>query len=153
MPSIFLKFFDSKQQYFFAGTRAEVNEYHKCNLGVVKANALVTRGGYAYNLTEINAYINLFIYAQQFYGRKDADEFSFAMFYSPPPYSDLIFQDAAQQLRVVPPEKRYYSDYVGKDYMRARRIVDCHAGASNLQSVISTIFASLLVVFFRNDYF
>lgn len=57
------------------GTRAEVNEYKRCNLGKVKANAVVTRGGYGYNETEINAFINLFIYAQQFYGRKEADEF------------------------------------------------------------------------------
>lgn len=55
------------------------------------------------------------------------------MFYSTPPYSDLIFQDATQQLKVIPPSKRYYSDYVGKDFMRARRIVDCHADASVLQ--------------------
>lgn len=59
----------------YLGTRAEINQYQNCNLGKVKANALVTRGGYAYNETEINAFINLFIYAQQFYGRKDADEF------------------------------------------------------------------------------
>lgn len=57
------------------GTRAEVNEYERCNLGKVKANAIVTRGGYAYNETQINAYINLFTYAQQFYGRKDQDDF------------------------------------------------------------------------------
>lgn len=57
------------------GTRAEVHEYRRCNLGKVKANAIVTRGGYGYNETEINAFINLFIYAQQFYGRKDANEF------------------------------------------------------------------------------
>lgn len=59
----------------FKGTRAEVNEYERCNLGKVMANAVVTRGGYGYNETEINAFINLFVYAQQFYGRKDANEF------------------------------------------------------------------------------
>lgn len=50
------------------------------------------------------------------------------MFSSPPPYTDLIFQDAAQLLKVIPPEKRHYSKYLGKDFMRARRIVDCYAG-------------------------
>lgn len=59
----------------FLGTRAEINEYTKCNLGKVKANAIVTRGGYGYNETHINAYINLFMYAQTFYGRKSTDEF------------------------------------------------------------------------------
>lgn len=52
-----------------------MDKYMDCNLGKVKSNAIVTRGGEAYNLTEINAYINLFIYAQQFYGRKDQDDF------------------------------------------------------------------------------
>lgn len=58
-----------------SGTRAEANEYRKCNLGKVKANAIVTRGGYGYNETHIDAYINLFMYAQTFYGRKSTDEF------------------------------------------------------------------------------
>jgi hypothetical protein len=52
-----------------------VEEYERCNLGKVKANAVVARGGYGYNETELNAFINLFIYAQQFYGRKDQDDF------------------------------------------------------------------------------
>lgn len=59
----------------FAGTRAEINDYLTCNLGKVKANAIVTRGGYSYNETQINAYINLFMYAQTFYGSKTVDEF------------------------------------------------------------------------------
>lgn len=50
-------------------------DYKQCNLGKAKANAIVTRGGEGYNETEISAYINLFIYAQQFYGRRDTDEF------------------------------------------------------------------------------
>lgn len=59
----------------FLGTRTDIENYRRCNLGRVKANAIVTRGGDAYNITEINAFINLFTYAQQFYGRKDQDEF------------------------------------------------------------------------------
>lgn len=62
-----------------SGTRAEVNEYERCNLGKVMANAVVTRGGYGYNETEINAFINVFIYAQQFYGRREADEFRYGI--------------------------------------------------------------------------
>ncbi|KAL6953409.1 Ferric iron binding [Sarracenia purpurea var. burkii] len=94
-----------------------------------EANAIVTRGGDQYNEQEINAYINLFVYAQQFYSRKDDEEFS--MFMSPPPYSDLIFQDATQQLRVIEPAYRSYDKYLGSDFMRARRIVDCRATASS----------------------
>ena len=51
-----------------------------------------------YNSETINTFINLFKYAQQFYGQRNSDEFSFSMFYSGLPYSDLIFQDAAQKL-------------------------------------------------------
>lgn len=132
------------------GTRRPTTDYVNCNLGKVAANAIVTRGGYyGYNETQINAYINLFIYAQQFYGRKEQDEFSFSMFYSPPPYSDLIFQDATQQLVVIPPEKREFSAYLGPDFMRARRIVDCRAGASAIRhSILSTIVMIILTYMF-----
>ncbi|XP_018373609.1 PREDICTED: melanotransferrin isoform X2 [Trachymyrmex cornetzi] len=128
------------------GTRRPTTDYMNCNLGKVAANAIVTRGGYyGYNQTQINAYINLFIYAQQFYGRKEPDEFSFSMYYSRPPYSDLIFQDATQQLVVIPPNKREYITYLGPDFMRARRIVDCNAGAS----VISySLFATIIMIAF-----
>ncbi|XP_063233370.1 transferrin 2 isoform X4 [Bacillus rossius redtenbacheri] len=129
------------------GTRATVHEYKRCSLGKVKANAIVTRGGYAYNLTEMNAYINLFTYAQQLYGRKDPDEFSFSMFYSVPPYSDLIFQDATQKLEIVAPEQRSYGAYLGGDFMRARRIVDCHAGVASVRlSVAGTLLTAALAV-------
>lgn len=59
------------------GTRGYLADYEKCNLGKVKANAIVTRGGESYNETQIKAYINLFTYAQQYYGRKDPDDFRF----------------------------------------------------------------------------
>ncbi|CAH1155360.1 unnamed protein product [Phaedon cochleariae] len=116
------------------GTRAEINEYVKCNLGKVKANAIVTRRGYGNNDTQINSYINLFMYAQTFYGRKFSDEFSFSMFSSEPPFADLIFQDATTQLKVIEPNKRHYSDYLGSDFMRARRIVDCHASSDRISA-------------------
>jgi hypothetical protein len=38
----------------------------RCNLGKVKANAMMARGGLGFNKTEIDAYINVFMYAQQF---------------------------------------------------------------------------------------
>ncbi|CAH1375090.1 unnamed protein product [Tenebrio molitor] len=121
------------------GTRAEINEYEKCNLGKVKANAIVTRGGYGYNDTHVNAFINLFLYAQTFYGRRTTDEFSFSMFSSTPPYTDLIFQDATTQLKVVHPSKRHYAEYLGGDFLRARRIVDCHAGSASISASITTL--------------
>jgi hypothetical protein len=70
------------------------------------------------------------------------------MFYSPPPYSDLIFQDAAQQLQVIERYQRNYGAYLGKDFLRARRVVDCHAGAGCLQiSSLSLLFVLLISVF------
>lgn len=126
------------------GTRAEVNEYKKCNLGKVKANAIVTRGGHSYNATQLNAFINLFTYAQQFYGRRDANEFSFSLFYSNPPYHDLIFSDATRELRLIPGDRRWFDAYLGADFMRARRITDCHAGASCLK--LSILNVALLII-------
>ncbi len=55
------------------------------------------------------------------------------MFYSIPPYHDLIFQDATRQLQIIPPDKRRYDLYLGGDFMRARRITDCESAAERLQ--------------------
>jgi len=126
------------------GTRMPIHKFRECNLGRVKSNAIVTRGGEGYNEAEINAYINLFIYAQQFYGRKDYDEFNFAMFHSKVPYSDLIFQDSTTKLQVIEPSQRYFSTYLGKDFMRAKRIVDCFAGGNAKSS--STLLVTLCVI-------
>ncbi|XP_017955675.1 melanotransferrin [Drosophila navojoa] len=112
------------------GTRAELQDYKRCNLGKVKANAVVTRGGVNYNETQLHAYINLLTYAQQLYGRKDVDAFSFSMFSSPIGHYDLIFQDATRQLQVIQPNERRYDTYLGGNYMRARRITDCYASAT-----------------------
>ena len=83
------------------GTRMKATDYRDCYLGKVKANAMVTRGDA--NNAHIEAFINLFKYAQQFYGQKMKNEFSFSMFYSEPPFADLIFSDAAQKIQVINP--------------------------------------------------
>lgn len=72
------------------------------------------------------------------------------MFYSPPPHSDLIFQDAAQQLQVIDPAYRSYGRYLGKDFLRARRVVDCDAGAAvlTLSMVVVLVSTSLSVLVF-----
>lgn len=128
------------------GTRSTLDKYQKCNMGKVKANAIITRGGEQYSEPEINAYINLFVYAQQFYSRKDDEEFS--MFMSPPPYSDLIFQDATQQLRVIDPAYRSYDRYLGSDFMRARRIVDCRASGSISLFSVKVIVLGVVLAYF-----
>ncbi|XP_013106570.2 transferrin 2 [Stomoxys calcitrans] len=126
------------------GKRAELQDYKRCNLGKVKANAIVTRGGMQYNETQINAYINLLTYAQQLYGRKNVDAFSFSMFTSPINYYDLIFQDATRQLKIIPPNQRRYDIYLGSDFMRARRITDCNAGSMKISASLSILLVLII---------
>ncbi|VVC43089.1 Transferrin,Transferrin family, iron binding site,Transferrin-like domain [Cinara cedri] len=127
------------------GTRSSIADYKKCSLGKVKANAVITRGGDVYNETEVMAFTNLFMAAQQLYGRKTIDEFTFSMFTSPEPYSDLIFQDATQQLVPIDSSLRYYSNWLGSNFMRARRLVDCQAAGTALLPIsIMTMVSSLL---------
>lgn len=72
------------------------------------------------------------------------------MFSSAPPYADLIFSDATQQLKVIEPRERYYSTYLGGDFMRARRIVDCHAGSAGIRvSVVGFCVIFIVGVFLR----
>ena len=89
------------------GTRKKATDYRNCYLGKVAANAMVTNP--FFKKQNINAFINLFKYAQQFYGQKMKNEFSFSMFYSEPPYADLIFSDAAQKI-IVLNESEYYTE-------------------------------------------
>lgn len=78
------------------------------------------------------------------------------MFYSPPPYHDLIFQDATRQLQIVPQEDRRYDLYLGNDFMRAKRITDCQAGAAqitlSLGSILIVAVNYIIPYIFRNLY-
>ncbi|XP_076068104.1 transferrin 2 isoform X2 [Oratosquilla oratoria] len=107
------------------GTRAPVTEYENCNLGKVRSNAIVTRGGEDYNATEVTAFTKLFLYAQQYFGRDSAE-----------PHADLIFQDATQQLLPVPEEEQHYHPYLGKMFLNARYTVDCEAAGSSLKPTL-----------------
>lgn len=98
------------------GSRAPVNEYKTCNLGSVPSNAIVTRGDISLSLVE--AYVNLFMYGQQYYGSRYSEEYTFKMF-SSVHGKDLIFQDATQQLVRVPLVNQTYNSYLGYDFMRA----------------------------------
>ena len=115
------------------GTRKSARSYEDCYLGKVKANAIVTDpriGG-----EKLNAFINLFKYSQQHYGQKVPDQFSFSMFYSEPPYADLIFQDATQQLIVLPPEERDYTKYLDREFLKAYEVVECRSTGNKLHYV------------------
>lgn len=125
------------------GSRAPVYDYHTCNLGQVPSNAIVAR---PHNETKINAYINLFLYAQQFYGSKFEDDFNFQLFRSEFPYHDLIFQDATQQLQPVDYDKRHYHRYLGHDFLQAKRSVDCTAKASTLSISFTIIIISFTLL-------
>ncbi|XP_072934834.1 transferrin 2 [Epargyreus clarus] len=105
------------------GTRAKMHEYKTCNLGKVPGSVLMGRP----NHTELDTYSNLMVYAQQFYGSTTSDEFSFSMFYSQPPYSDLIFSDDAVRLKPLSHDMRSAEIIAGKALPRAARIVSCDA--------------------------
>lgn len=70
------------------------------------------------------------------------------MYYSVPPYHDLIFQDATRRLNVIDPSERRWDLYVGKDFLRARRITDCFSTATqnNLNTFIIAILSSILIL-------
>merc|ERR1712156_1057133 len=120
------------------GTRMKATDYRDCYLGKVKANAMVTSKDYPEET--INTFINLFKYAQQFYGQKMKNEFSFSMFYSEPPFADLIFQDAAQKIIVLPEEQRNYRSYLGREFEKAYEEVICSASPSTKATFLGFLF-------------
>lgn len=124
------------------GTRKKATEYRDCYLGKVKANALVTSPRYSREKRE--AFINLFKYAQQYYGQKVFDEFSFSMYYSEPPFADLIFQDATQQIIVLPEEDHDYRHYLGREFVKAIEDVECFNAASVLRTSLLVVVATVI---------
>ena len=102
---------------------------------------------------KLNAFINLFKYAQQFYGQKVHDEFTFSMFYSQPPYADLIFQDATQQLVVIPEQNRRYDRYLDREFLKAYSAVECRSAATSSKTptpalaILLTILMTTVAVF------
>lgn len=104
------------------GSRAPVNDYKTCNLGTVPPNAIVTRGDTPFRL--IDAYVNLFMYGQQYYGSKYSEEYTFKMFSSANGH-DLIFQDATQQLVRIAISNQTYQSYLNYEFLRAMQTVFC----------------------------
>ena len=125
------------------GTRTSARNYKNCYLGKVKANAIVTNP--KSSRAELNAFINLFKYAQQFYGQKVPDQFSFSMFYSNPPYADLIFQDATQQLIVLPEEQWDYTKYLDREFLKAYEVVECRSEAEQLNFNFTSVLVMVLI--------
>jgi hypothetical protein len=128
------------------GTRAPARDYKRCYLGKVNANAVVVRRDLGKETQR--AFVNLFKYAQQFYGQKIPDEFSFSMFYSQPPYADLIFQDATQQLKELPRHKQHYRSYLDREFLKAYSVVECRSKGS-LPSSSQTLLISAMVIAMR----
>ncbi|GBP40151.1 Lactotransferrin [Eumeta japonica] len=118
------------------GTRAKIHEYKHCNLGRVPGSVLMGRA----NHTELDTYSNLMIYAQQLYGATSSDEFSFSMFQSHPPFSDLIFSDEAKRLKPLPHRERSAELIAGTALPRAARIVSCDAPQSSYYLAANTDF-------------
>lgn len=69
------------------------------------------------------------------------------MFTSQEPYSDLIFQDATQQLKPIDSSLRHYSDWLGPNFMRARRLVDCQAAGTAMLpiGIVTMILCTLCI--------
>ncbi|XP_050683474.1 melanotransferrin isoform X1 [Leptidea sinapis] len=110
-----------------SGTRAPIHEYKKCNLGKVPGSVLMGRA----NHTELDTFSNLMLYAQQLYGATVDDDFSFSMFYSQPPFADLIFSDAAVRLKPLAHSRRSAQLVAGKSLPRAARLVSSDAPTSS----------------------
>ena len=68
------------------------------------------------------------------------------MFYSQPPYADLIFQDATQQLIVLPEEERDYTRYLDREFLKAYEVVECRSGAERLIGL--NVIVMLVISFF-----
>lgn len=127
------------------GSRNEVKNFAECNLGQVASNAIVTSQYKAYLHKE--AYMNLFIYAQQFYGSKYSKYFTFKMFVSDKGFKDLIFQDSTVNLKLIAPEKRDYRKYLGHEFLKAMSVVDCTAGGTGLSSNYSLLIVTTILTF------
>lgn len=94
----------------------------------------------------INSYIDLFLHSQQYYGSKYSEDFTFKMFVSEREYSDIIFQDATQQLVEIPLHKRNYHEYLGYDFIQAMKMVDCTAAATTIKLNNICIFVIMIVL-------
>ncbi|KAF7490608.1 Melanotransferrin [Sarcoptes scabiei] len=123
------KFLDDFELLCRDGSRSEVQDYSTCHLGQVATNALVTNRFKPFY--EKEAYITLFVYAQQFYGSKYSNEYTFKMFVSDAKHKNLIFQDSTVKLKPIETDKRDYRKYLGHEFLTAINIVDCESNRSS----------------------
>lgn len=137
------------------GTRKKATEYRDCYLGKIKGNALVTHPSYLKKEGgkegKVGAFLNLFEYAQQFYGQKQFDQFTFSMFYSEPPYADLIFQDATQRIIKLSEADRDYRHYLGREFIKAVESVECFKNSArpSYTSTVPALLASLVIILLK----
>lgn len=127
------------------GSRASYKEYQKCNLGKVAGNAMVTHS--LRPREDVDAFVNLFLTAQQFFGSKYSDEYTFKMFLSEPSFPDLIFSDGTSQLLSVPQVRRHHKSYLGPDFLKSLSLVDCSASLLLKPSTISLLVPFVFVGF------
>ena len=133
------------------GTRATHRDFKRCHLGRVATNAIVANK-YIDNYQK-EAFINLFIYAQQFYGSKYSEDFTFKMFVSSDDYKDLIFQDSTVQLKAIPVNKRDFRQYLGHDFIKAMSLVDCTAGGQRGRASLITGLLLVIIAFHLKSHF
>jgi melanoma-associated antigen p97 len=129
------------------GTRANIDDWSKCNLGTLPSNAVMTAGFKTQD--ERTIFWTMLNFAQQFF---DADtNQDFPMFDSILNHKDLIFQDATVRLVEVKPEHQTYDAYLGAGFIRAMERhegVDCVTGGSGMiHASLGVIMACLSVLF------
>lgn len=64
-------------------------------------------------------------------------------------YNDLIFQDATTSLVPIPEAKRNFIKYLGSDFLRAIRNVDCASSAHQTQLLTSISLAIAINLIFK----
>ena len=105
------------------GSRASYNASASCNLGKVSGNAMVTSP--LKPEQHIASYVNLFLTAQQYYGSKYSQGYTFKMFVSEKGYHDLIFSDSTSQLVALPVNQRTHTSYLSQEFMNLMKLTDC----------------------------
>ncbi|XP_014663628.1 PREDICTED: melanotransferrin-like [Priapulus caudatus] len=123
------------------GTRAHVQQWSTCNLGRVPSHVVMTQGGKSPQ--EIQTYIDLLMYGQQYFSSKQGDRFK--MFVSPEGHHDLMFQDSTVRLQPVG-ERNTYDKYLGREFITAIENTLCISGSPSITSMSVLLFATALIV-------
>jgi len=126
------------------GTRGNIDDWDRCNLGSVPSNAVMTAG--FKSDAERSIFWTMLNFAQQFF---DADmNPDFPMFDSILNHKDLIFQDATVRLVEIETADQDYATYLGPEFIRAmerHKGVDCVTGAGSKLRANHSMFITIIL--------